>query len=61
MLKKEDLKNLMDVQEAAQFLNISATKLRLMVATDEIPHVRIGRSIRFLPDELFKWAKRQSA
>jgi excisionase family DNA binding protein len=38
---------LMDCREACAFLGIGKSKLYELVAQHEIPHVKIGKSIRF--------------
>ena len=41
--------------QAAEALAISPRKLWGMTATGEIPHVRLGRSVRYPVDDLRKW------
>ena len=43
---------LMDVEQAATYLGISAHTLRKWVQRREIPYYRIGRQIRFTPEQL---------
>ncbi len=46
--------------QAAQALGISPRKLWSMTAGSEIPHVRIGRAVRYSVDSLREWASDQS-
>ncbi|WP_261342776.1 helix-turn-helix domain-containing protein [Posidoniimonas polymericola] len=45
----------MDARTAAKALAISSRKLWAMTASGEIPHVRIGRSVRYPVFELQSW------
>lgn len=46
---------LMTPPQAAETLAISARKLWALTASGEIPHVRIGRSVRYSPRDLARW------
>ena len=46
---------LLTPKEAASTLSISARKLWGLTASGEIPHVRIGRSVRYPVDDLQRW------
>ncbi|REJ90645.1 MAG: DNA-binding protein [Planctomycetota bacterium] len=41
--------------QAAEALAISPRKLWSMTASGEIPHVRLGRSVRYPVDDLQRW------
>lgn len=41
--------------EAAEALAISPRKLWSMTASGEIPHVRLGRCVRYPVDDLWQW------
>jgi excisionase family DNA binding protein len=41
--------------EAAKALAISARKLWSMTAAREIPHIRMGKSVRYDPTDLRAW------
>ncbi len=45
---------LLTVKEAAAFLQVSEDRLYRWVAWQTIPHIRLGRSIRFDPEALRK-------
>jgi len=47
--------------EAAQALSISPRKLWSMTSAGEIPHVRLGRSVRYPLDELRRWIEAQKS
>lgn len=45
--------------QAAETLAISPRKLWGMTASGEIPHVRLGRCVRYPIDDLQEWINRQ--
>ena len=53
------MKPLLTVKEACVVLAISARKLWEMTNRGEIPHVRIGRSVRYDPEDLPAWIERR--
>ncbi|MCA9232822.1 MAG: helix-turn-helix domain-containing protein [Planctomycetales bacterium] len=50
---------LVDAKEAAQLLALSPRKLWAMTASREIPHLRIGRCVRYPLDDLREWINDQ--
>lgn len=52
---------LIGVDEAARILGLSSSTLYAWVERrpPAIPHLRLGRSVRFDPDELAAWVDRQ--
>ena len=50
---------LVNAKEAARILSISQRKLWQLKNCGEIPYVRIGRAVRYSPDELRKWIDRR--
>lgn len=54
---------LLNVEEAAEFLQVSTSWLRKRVAARAVPCVRLGRSVRFSADDLARIVadNRQSA
>jgi excisionase family DNA binding protein len=50
-----DPRLLLTPRDAAAALSISPRKLWGMTASGEIPHVRLGRSVRYPLDELHRW------
>ena len=46
---------LLTVRQAAEALAISERKLWGMTTSGDIPHVRLGRSVRYPLDELQRW------
>ena len=58
MSAKDKQKNpalLLDPREAAHLLAISERKLWGMTANHEIPHIRLGRCLRFSVKDLERW------
>jgi excisionase family DNA binding protein len=51
------MKPLIDSKEAAVLLGICTRKLWELTNRGEVPHVRIGRSVRFDPAALEKWVQ----
>jgi excisionase family DNA binding protein len=45
-------KRLLDLEEAARMLKVSARGLRRLVSGGELPFHRVGSQLRFDPDEL---------
>jgi excisionase family DNA binding protein len=57
MQTAEQLKNrLWDALEAANFLHVSRSWIYARVERDEMPYVRVGGLIRFVPSQLRDWA-----
>lgn len=51
---------LIDAQAAAELLGVPKSWVLAEARADRIPHVRLGRYVRFEPDELRAWwAKRR--
>lgn len=50
---------LMTARQAAQFLSIGLRTLWSLTASNEIPHVRIRRSVRYDPADLARWIARR--
>lgn len=49
---------LMTVQEVCEWLTISRWSLYQMVSRGQIPHVKLGRRLRFVYSELDLWVQR---
>ncbi len=56
----KDREVLLTVKEAAKLLTISAKKLYRMAALGRVPHIRLGRSVRFQREELERWIQQQT-
>jgi excisionase family DNA binding protein len=48
---------LLDAAGAAELLSVPATWLLSEARADRIPHVRLGRYVRFDADELTEWVQ----
>jgi excisionase family DNA binding protein len=55
--KPGDQQALLTRSQAASRLEISERKLSDMVAANTVPHVKIGRSLRFQQDSLDAWVE----
>lgn len=53
ILRRE--KTALSIAEVAALLSVSKTKLHAMVQAGQIPHWRIGASIRFDPQAVANW------
>lgn len=49
------VQSLLTAREAARVLRISDRKLWSLTSSGEIPCVRIGRSVRYVPSDLGRW------
>jgi excisionase family DNA binding protein len=52
---------LLDVRHTAERLGIGETKCRELLAAGTIPSLRVGRSIRVIPERLDQWVEEQEA
>ncbi|MFV2070698.1 MAG: helix-turn-helix domain-containing protein [Pirellulales bacterium] len=50
---------LLTARQAAEALAVSPRKLWTMTANREIPHIRLGRCVRYPVDDLQRWIKDQ--
>jgi excisionase family DNA binding protein len=50
----------LDYEQTAEYLNDSVRHLRDLVARGEIPYVKLGRLVRFVPDQLDAWMREQA-
>ncbi len=55
----DDPERLFSLAEGCEFLGISPRKAWAMVNVGELPHVRIGRLIRFRRSTLVEWLAEQ--
>ena len=55
MNRCEPLERLLTLPELAERLQLSEKTIRRMVATGRLPCVRLGRQLRFLPGDVFRW------
>ena len=57
-IKKE--KQLLDTKEAAEFLGISKNTLYEWIIQRKIPHIKVGRLVKFRREDLEAWLKRRT-
>ena len=50
---------LLDIEQAAERLNVSPRFIRRLIAQRRIDYLKIGKFIRFQPDELDSWIENQ--
>jgi excisionase family DNA binding protein len=50
-------KTLWDVKQCAQYLGKSPRWLWREIARGNVPHVRVGKSLRFYPEEIDAWLR----
>jgi len=48
---------LLDTSGVAEILGVSTRTVKRLVAARKLPHVRIGRMVRFLPADVFRWVE----
>ncbi|MGG1157439.1 helix-turn-helix domain-containing protein [Brevibacillus formosus] len=51
------MSSFLDKSEAANLLGVKVTEIDEMIRNKEIPHLRIGRNIRFRLSTIQKWAE----
>ena len=51
---------IMKISEVAEMLRISRSKIYTLVTTNQIPHIRIGHSVRIRYSELTRWLEDNS-
>ncbi len=56
--REVDQADVMTVVEAARFLRIGRNQLYTAIMRDEVPHVRIGRTIRLSRTAIVRWLNR---
>lgn len=54
-LPEHNFEDLWDARRACAFLCCGKTWLYAACARGEVPHVRLGSNVRFIPDVLRKW------
>jgi excisionase family DNA binding protein len=52
-------KLLLKIEEAVEMLNLGKRKIEELSASRQIPHVKIGKCLRFSPDHLRAWIDSQ--
>jgi hypothetical protein len=48
---------LLDAQQASALLNVPASWLLAQARADRVPHMRLGRYVRFDGEELLHWVR----
>lgn len=48
---------LLDVPAAAAYLNTRESHIKELISSRRIPHYKVGRYIRFSPDDLDAWLR----
>ena len=51
---------ILTIPEVARYLKISKSKIYSLVSKEEIPHLKIGRSVRILRKDLQTWMEKQT-
>jgi hypothetical protein len=51
---------LINAQAAGELLHVPASWVLRQARADRIPHVRLGRYVRFDPDQLIAWARNRA-
>jgi excisionase family DNA binding protein len=53
-------KHLMDTNEASEFLGISKNTLYEWIVQKKVPHVKVGRLVKFKKDDLEEWLRKRT-
>ncbi len=59
LIGQQAITPLLDAGQAAALLNVPPSWLLAQARADRIPHVRLGRYVRFHREELLAWADRR--
>jgi excisionase family DNA binding protein len=59
-MKSESRKELMTVAQVAEWLNVKESTIRKWTHYGFIPHVKLGRCVRFMESEIEKWLQERS-
>ena len=51
---------LLNAQQAGELLNVPKTWILAEARAERLPHVRLGRYVRFDADELLAWARERA-
>lgn len=46
---------MMSIEDVSRFLNLSEKSVRRLVSRGRLPCYRIGRLVRFMPGDVFRW------
>lgn len=60
-ISHEKMERLWLIEDVAEFTTIPISTLKLYVATNQIPSIKIGRHRRFDPEEIRRWIKKKGA
>ena len=55
------MNKLLTYKEVAKQLDLSARFIAKLVSLDDIPCIKIGKSVRFNPDAIQKWLEKKSS
>lgn len=59
--KKIGLEKLLSIDDLVDLLGVPRTTVKMKVARGELPSIKIGRHRRFIPEDIQRWLKKQSA
>lgn len=57
LISRETLPPFLDARQASTILNVPASWIAAEARAGRIPHVRLGRYVRFNGDELMRWCE----
>ncbi|MFZ2113893.1 MAG: helix-turn-helix domain-containing protein [Solirubrobacteraceae bacterium] len=60
LIGRETLAPLLDARQAAAILNVPASWIAAEARAGRLPHVRLGRYVRFNAEELMRWCEGRS-
>lgn len=52
---ENDTDRLLEAQQVAEIIGMTADYVYALARRGEIPHLRFGRSVRFRPDDIDRW------
>jgi len=60
-MKEKKENQLLDCEEASLYLGLPKSRIRYEVFLKRIPHIKIGRSVRFTREQLNAWIEQHIA
>jgi excisionase family DNA binding protein len=56
-MREGTLDKLLSTNEVAAILGVSPRTVKRLVASRGLPHIRLGRMVRFAPADVYRWVE----
>lgn len=60
-ISQDKMERLWTIQDLSEFTGIPVTTLKMYVALNRLPSLKIGRHRRFEPEEIRRWLKKKAS